>query len=93
MSLAELLAHLDKRFDRLERRLDDEATTNKRNSANLEAHMRRTDELEKLVVQTRTELKPVALHVALVGAVAKGLGLLAAVIGAVVGLAKLFGGG
>lgn len=62
-----------------------------RNTVSLEHHIRRTDLLETSVDKLRTEFKPVALHVAIVGAVGKGIGIIGTIVGIGAGLARIFG--
>lgn len=81
----ELLKQLDQKVDRL---IEEQV----RQGAVLEEHQRRSLANETAVDLLRKELKPIALHVAVVGAFGKIVGVIGTVVAIAVGLSKLVGG-
>ena len=61
------------------------------NTQILEEHQRRSLANEKAVAHLEQSLKPIALHVALVGALGKLLGIVGTAVGVVLGIMKLLG--
>lgn len=84
MTPEELLRKLDVKVDSL-------VEGQLRHSGILSEHIRRTELAEENIELLRAELKPVALHVAVVGALGKVVGLLGVLVGIAVGVWKLLG--
>jgi hypothetical protein len=59
----------------------------------LEEHQRRSLANEKAVEQVRAEIKPISVHVAVVGAIGKVLATVGTLVGIAAGLARLLGHG
>ena len=77
MTLKEWLSKVDGRLERVE--------------ASLEEHMRRTAAAEARLETLQTELQPLKTHVAIFGAVAKGIPVVIGVLGGLLGILQLLG--
>ncbi len=66
-------------------------TTLALNTAALEEHQRRSIANEKNLDLLRKEFKPIALHVAVVGALGKLIGIMGTGVGLIIGILKLLG--
>lgn len=84
MASEELLKSLNSKVDRL---LEGQA----KHSAVLDEHQRRSLANEEAVELLRSEIKPLTVHVAMVGALGKLLAVVSTVVGVAVGLMKLLG--
>ena len=78
------------KLDRLDERLDTVATKQAEQGVMLDEHMRRTEVAEANLDLLRADFKPVQSHVAMVGALAKILGLVGTRVGMALGLRQLF---
>jgi chromosome segregation ATPase len=81
------LARIEAKLDRQDERLDRIEVLQARHTASLEDHMRRTEAAESQLLLVEDTLKPLKLHVAVTGALAKVLG----VAGTCVAIAKALG--
>lgn len=59
--------------------------------ADLREHIRRTSLAEENIERVRSEVKPIATHVAVVAAIAKLVAFIGVVVGIAVGITKLLG--
>jgi hypothetical protein len=84
---ADELKRLATVVDRLDTRLDSIDLTLARNTASLEEHVRRTNALEALVVETKKDIKPIQDHVVFMKTLAYLGGLL---VSALFALKSLF---
>jgi hypothetical protein len=80
---------VDGRLNRIDEKLEDNTVSLAQNSVVLEEHQRRSAANEEAVRVLRTEIKPLATHVAVVGAIAKILAAAGTLVGIAVGLQKL----
>lgn len=65
------LRQFDGKLERIDARLDEHNATLVRQEANLQTHMKRSDLLESGLATIRSEMKPLATHVAIEGAIAR----------------------
>jgi len=84
MNNDEFMQMLSDKLDRLDDRLDIMSNTSVLQAASLDEHIRRTELIEN-------ELKPIKSHIALVGAIAKIVSILGALIGLALGIKSLIG--
>lgn len=84
MKLRDWLHRLDERLDRIEQQ-------NARHAAVLDEHQRRSIANEESVSLLRSELRPLAVHVAVVGGLAKVVGFVGVLVSIAVGVLKLLG--
>ena len=80
---------LFKWMDRIETKLDANTEICRENEANLREHMRRTDLLEKQVIQVKTQVEPIQKHVDFVKTLLKGFLGAGALATAAASVAKL----
>lgn len=95
-SLEQLLLSLaekhDSHYDDLDKRLDNIEKVMISQEINLQAHMKRSDNLEALVNNIKEkELEPLNKHVAAVEGIVKFIGVLSLIVGIVTGVASVFG--
>lgn len=89
-----LVGQIDKvatRHDELVARLGNIDETLARQNVVLDEHMRRSLANEKLVAAVYEDLAPIKLHVAVAGALAKGIGLAGTLVGIAAGVGKMVG--
>lgn len=79
------------KLDVIEAKLSDVRELQAKHSVQLEDHMRRTEASEKNLELLRADFGPVKLHVAVMGALAKGLGLVGTLVGIAAAVWKLLG--
>ncbi len=95
-SVIDLIKNLEDKIDAqhkdVDNRLDAIEKVTLLQERNLDEHMKRSDNLEKLISRLEEkDLKPVVRHVAMVEGGLKLLGVIGIVVGIAGGLAKLFG--
>lgn len=84
---------IKEKLEQMESHVGDIKVTLALNTSTLQEHQRRSLANEMAVEQIRQELKPIAIHVAVVGAMAKVVGLVGTIVAIAVGLMKLMGHG
>jgi hypothetical protein len=82
--MEDLFLHVDRKLDAIAADLGEV-------KGDLREHIRRTELLEVATASLRAGLSPVQTHVAVMGALAKGIGLLGVVVAIISGVAKLLG--
>ena len=85
------MTKLDSKLDKLNDKLQSIDKTLIKNTADLELHMLRTEQNEKMIQVIYDDMKPVKKHVNHVEGGLKLLGILSLVIGVAVGTLRLFG--
>lgn len=89
--LTEISNKVDHQYIDLDRRLDNIEKVMIAQELNLQTHMKRSDNLEKLVqTMQEKELKPLHRHVAHVEGAFKLLGVVALIVGLISGVISLF---
>ncbi len=86
-----MLGRVETTLERLDGRMDRLEAQTAENVAVLKDHTRRSEALEAAVEVVRAELDPVKTHVAVFGALMKGVGVVGTVVGIITGVAKLLG--
>lgn len=79
---------LDK-LDKVDSRLNDIDKTLVRNTVSLEEHMKRSDNLEKMITKVESDMLPLQKHVSYMHGAFKLVGVLSLVVGLLVGISKL----
>lgn len=95
LSAETVLTNLYQKVENVDQRLNSIDKTLERNTAQLEVHMKRSDQLESIVevlkAKTETEIAPLKKHMNMIEGALKLLGGMSVVVGLLSGLAKLFG--
>jgi hypothetical protein len=81
MSNSEDWKWLRDKVEKIDSRMDDQASNLNRLTASVEYHVRRTDQLENHILAVQKELEPIKNHVAIFSAIGKLIGVAGVLIG------------